>query len=194
MIRKSNLKLVPPDTVILHRPPEEFAFNGDIDPVMFSNVMHERMIELGGIGLSANQVGINYRMFVLGAGDVKMTVFNPELLETSEEKVSLDEGCLTYPGLYLKVSRPASCKVRYKNIKNETVEEVLHGLTARIFLHEYDHMIGCTFRGRVSQMKWDLANKKKYNRIKKTAKRQMQRLFGEIKKDLKDDSVGTASS
>lgn len=186
MIRKSTLKLVTPDTVILHKPPEEFDFNGDIDPVMFSNVMHERMVELGGIGLSANQVGLNQRMFVLGAGDVKMTVFNPEVLEVSDDKVSLDEGCLTYPGLYLKVSRPASCKVRYKNIKNETVEEVLHGLTARIFLHEYDHMIGCTFRGRVSQMKWDLANKRKLNKNRKLAKMQIQKLYQQIREDIKD--------
>lgn len=193
MIRKSTLKLVPPDTVILHRPPEEFDFNGDIDPVMFSNVMHERMIELGGIGLSANQVGLNYRMFVLGAGEVKMTVFNPELIEVSDEKVSLDEGCLSYPGVQLKVSRPASCKVRYKNIKNETVEEVLHGLTARIFLHEYDHMIGCTFRGRVSQMKWDLANKRKVNKNRKLARLQIQKLYQQIREDLKDDNTERVS-
>lgn len=194
MIRKSSLKLVFPDAVVLHKPPEEFNFDGDVDPVMFSNVMHERMIELGGIGLSANQVGLNYRMFVLGAGDVKMTVFNPELLEVSKELVSLDEGCLTYPGLYLKVSRPVSCKVRYKNVKNETVEQELSGLTARIFLHEYDHMIGCTFKGRVSPMKWDLANKKRNNRIKKTARNQMQKLFNAIRKDVSNDSTGTTGN
>lgn len=186
MIRKSSLKLAPNDAVVLHTPPQEFDFNGDIDPEMFSNIMHERMKELGGVGLSANQVGLNIKMFVLGAGDIKMSVFNPELLEVSDEKVSLDEGCLSYPGIYIKVARPVACKVRFKNVKNETVEQVLSGLTARIFLHEYDHMLGVTFRGRVSQMKWDLAHKRKQNKTAKLVRKQTQQLFNKIREDLKN--------
>lgn len=184
MIRKSDLKLVPDSSTVLNSPPTDFDFNGDIDPVMFSKVMHEKMKELGGIGLSANQVGLNIKMFVLGAGDVKMAVFNPEIIEVSNEHVSLDEGCLSFPGVYMKVSRPVSCRVRYKNIKNETVEQELSGLTARIFLHEFDHMAGTTFKNRVSKLKWDMAVKKKANMIKKLAKIHTQKLFKEIKEDL----------
>lgn len=184
MIRKSQLKLVPSDSAILMKPPKEFVFDGEIDPKMLSNIMHERMKELGGVGLSANQVGLDLKMFVLGSGDVKMTVFNPELLDVATMEVSLDEGCLSFPGVYMKVNRPVSCKVRFQNVDNETVEQVLSGLTCRIFLHEYDHMMGTTFKNRVSTLKWGLANKKKQNRNKKLAKKHTQDLFRQIREDI----------
>lgn len=186
IIRKSNLKLVPPSDPILNRPPKEFEFESEDSSLMFANVLYEKMKELGGIGLSANQVGVDARVFVLGAGEIKMFVFNPELVEVSKEEESQDEGCLTFPGIYMKVNRPSSIKVRFKNVKNETVETQLTGLTARIFLHEYDHMIGATFKNRVSKLKWDLAVKKKKNKIKKLAKIHTQKLFNEIKEDIRN--------
>lgn len=186
MIRKSNLKLVPTTDSVLNSVPQEFNFSGDIDPDMLSNVMHDRMKELGGVGLSANQVGLNLRMFVLGAGDVKMSVFNPEIIDTSDEHVSLDEGCLSFPGIYVKVSRPVSCKVRFKNTKNETIEQELSGLTARIFLHEYDHMLGVTFKSKVSQMKWDMASKRKQKRTAKIIKSHVQKRLLQIKEEIKN--------
>lgn len=186
MIKKSDLKLVPDTSQILLSVPKVFDFNGDIDPVMLSNIMHDRMKELGGVGLSANQVGLNFRMFVMGAGEMKMTVINPEILELSKEEVSLDEGCLSFPGIYMKVSRPESCKVRFKNIKNETVEQELFGLTARIFLHEYDHMLGKTFKHRVSQLKWDLAQKKKTKKTQKIVKKHTQAFLNKVREDIKN--------
>lgn len=185
IIRKSNLKLVPSSDSILHKPPKKFDFN-EWDAEMFSNIMHERMKELGGIGLSANQVGADCQMFVLGAGDVKMSVFNPEIVEVSKDVESLDEGCLSFPGVYLKVSRPSSIKVKFQNYKGEWVEQELKGLTARIFLHEYDHMLGLTFKEKVSSMKWDLAQKKKSKKIKKLAKVKTQQLFSMIREDIQN--------
>lgn len=184
IIRKSNLNLVLTSEPILHTSPDPFDFNSDIDPVMLSNVLLEKMKDLGGIGLSANQVGLNMRLFVLGAGDVQMSVFNPEVLETSQEEISLDEGCLSYPGIYMKVTRPQTCKVRYQNNKGEIVVQDLTGLTARIFLHEYDHMLGITFKSKVSTLKWDMATKRKNNRNKKIATKLTQQLFRNIKKDV----------
>lgn len=186
MIKKSELKLIPSTDSVLHTAPKEFDFNGDIDAAMFSNIMHDRMKELGGVGLSANQVGLNLRMFVLGAGDVKMSVFNPEIIETSEEQVSLDEGCLSFPGIYMKVQRPVTCKVKFKNVNNETVEQELSGLTARIFLHEYDHMLGMTFKERVSQLKWDIASKRKIKKTKKIIKKHVQKQLVKIKEEIKN--------
>lgn len=186
MIKKTDLKLVPDNNLTLLSPPKEFDFSGDIDPVMLSNIMHDRMKELGGVGLSANQVGLNIKMFVMGAGDTKMTVINPLIIETSKEEASLDEGCLSFPGIYMKVSRPESCKVRFKNIKNETVEQELFGLTARIFLHEYDHMLGKTFKHRVSQLKWDLAQKKKTKKTQKIVKKHTQAFLNKVREDIKN--------
>lgn len=183
MIRKSQLKLVPADSTILHKPPKEFVFDGELDPKMLSNIMHERMKELGGVGLSANQVGLDLKMFVLGSGDIMMSVFNPELVEVSKEEVSLDEGCLSFPGVYMKVNRPVTCRVKFLNIDGEVVEQTLSGLTCRIFLHEYDHMLGSTFKNRVSALKWGIAVKKKKNKNKKLAKKLTQDLIKQIKED-----------
>jgi peptide deformylase len=184
IIRKSDLTLVPSTSPVLNNPPSPFDFTGDIDPIMLSNIMHDRMKELGGIGLAANQVGLNTTMFVLGSGDVKMSVFNPKILSQSTDEVSLDEGCLSFPGIYMKVIRPVTIDVEYQNEKGELTKKTLSGLTARIFLHEYDHMLGRTFKSRVSSMKWDLAVKKKKNKTSKIAKAKVQQLMGKIKEDL----------
>lgn len=181
MIKKSDLKLVPYNNIVLNKPPKEFDFNGDLDPVMLTNLMHDRMKELGGVGLSANQVGLNIKMFVLGSGEVRMTVFNPELIEVSKEEVTLDEGCLSFPGIYLKVNRPASCKVKYRNEKNELVAQELSGLTARIFLHEYDHMMGTTFKSRVSKLKWDMSVNKVVKKTKKVIRKNVKKILNDIK-------------
>lgn len=186
MIRKSNLKLVPSNNEVLLKPPKEFEFGSDIDAEMLSNVMHDRMKELGGVGLSANQVGLDIKMFVLGAGDVRMSIFNPVIIDMSKEEVSLDEGCLSFPGVYMKVSRPVTCKVKYSNEKNQTIETELSGLTARIFLHEYDHMMGMTFRERVSQLKWDLAQKKMKNKTNKIIKQHVQKRLLKLREEIKN--------
>ena len=187
IIRKTELTLVPINSPVLNLPTSPFNFTGDIDPIMLSNIMHDRMKELGGIGLAANQVGLDVTMFVLGSGDVKMSVFNPTIISQSKEEVSLDEGCLSFPGIYMKVTRPSVIEVEYQDEHNKTIKRTLSGLTARIFLHEYDHMLGRTFKSRVSSMKWDLAVKKKKNRTSKIAKQKVQQLFGQIKKDITEN-------
>lgn len=193
MIKKSELKLVKTDSTILLKPPEPFDFSGDIDSAMLSNIMLDRMEELGGVGLSANQVGLNLRMFVMGKNDVRMSIFNPEIVSVSSEEVSMDEGCLSYPGVYLKVSRPSSVKAKYQNENGEVVERTFEGLTARIFLHEYDHMEGKTFKDRVSKMKWDLAYNRMIKRTKKIVRRGVQKQLIDIAKQIKEENVDNSS-
>ena len=189
MIKKSDLKLVPSSDPILHTQVKKFDFNGDIDAELFSNIMHEKMKEYGGIGLAANQVGVNLKMFVRGVGEVKYSIFNPTILDLEMDTVSMDEGCLSFPGIYMKVSRPKTIHVEYQNVKGEVVQEEFTGLTARIFLHEYDHMMGITFDERVSKMKWDLANNRKQKRNKKIAKSQVQKLIKQIKEDVQKQAL-----
>lgn len=186
MIKKTDLKLVPHNDPVLYKEPDLFDFNGSQNAEMFANIMLDRMTELGGIGLSANQVGVNYKMFVMGINDVQLAVFNPVINSCSEEVVSLDEGCLSFPGVYVKVSRPVSINVTYQNYKGETVNQELSGLTARVFLHEYDHMIGKTFKDRVSKLKWDLANKRVVKRTKKIIKKYTQKQLVSIANQVKD--------
>lgn len=193
MIKKSELHLVKQDSTFLHTPPAPFIFNGEIDAEMLSNIMLDRMKELGGVGLSANQVGVNVKMFVMGHGDTTYAIFNPEIISVSKEEVSLDEGCLSFPGVYVKVMRPVSAVVRFQNIKGEWREETLTGLTARIFLHEYDHMEGKTFKDRVSKLKWDLAYNRMIKRTKKIIRRGVQKQLVNIANQIKDQNGNDSS-
>lgn len=193
MIKKSDLKLVPQDSAYLHTAPAPFIFNGEIDAEMFSRLLTDRMLELGGVGLSANQVGVNCRVFVMGTKEFQTVLFNPTIKVTSAEEVSLDEGCLSFPGIYMKVSRPKSVMVRYQNSKGEYIDDEYHGLTARVFLHEYDHMEGKTFKGKVSKMKWDLAYNRMVKRTKKIIRKGVQSQLLNIQKQIKEQNVDNST-
>lgn len=186
MIKKSDLKLVKHTDPILSTPPLPFEFNGDIDAEMFANIMIERMKELGGVGLSANQVGINRAMFVMGINEVNMAVFNPKIVGKSKEEVSVDEGCLTYPGVYVKVKRPVNIQVEYQNAKGEKEFKMLTGLSARIFQHEFDHMGGLSMKDQVSKLKWDLAYNRMIKRTKKIIRANVQKQLLNISNQVKE--------
>lgn len=189
MIKKSELKLVKQDSNVLLTSPAPFDFSGDIDAEMFANMMLDRMEELGGVGLSANQVGVNARMFVMGKGDAKYAIFNPSIDFLSTEEISMDEGCLSFPGIYMKVSRPKTVVASFQNAKGEKIQEEFHGLTARVFLHEYDHMEGKTFKDKVSKLKWDLAFNRMVKRTKKIIRKGVQKQLINIANQIKEDNV-----
>ena len=104
-----------------------------------------------GIGLSANQIGIGARVFTMYA-DVKkkdiIVCFNPKIVTVSEEQVLMEEGCLSYPDLFLDISRPESVVVKYEDENKKLHKVKLDGLAARVFQHEYDHMEGIDFTQR----------------------------------------------
>lgn len=105
--------------------------------------------EANGLGLAAPQVGVCRRIFIadLSALDLaeSMRVFiNPEILETSGEVV-LEEGCLSFPGIYQKISRPEKVKIRATDQEGNLFEMEASGLMARAILHEYDHLDGKLF-------------------------------------------------
>ena len=132
--------------------------------------LFETMEHYKGIGLSGNQVGIMERVFSMYsdfAKREKIICFNPKIITLSEETVLMDEGCLSYPGLWLKVRRAEGIEVTYENVKGELQEKAMFGLEARVFQHEYDHMEGTNFTKRVSKLKLDLAKK----RLKKVRKK-----------------------
>ena len=104
-----------------------------------------------GIGLSANQIGIWERAFVM-ISDMEnqetITCFNPKILKESKDQTVMEEGCLSYPDLYLKISRPSSVVVKYEDEGKKIHKIKLDGMIARIFQHEYDHMEGIDFTQR----------------------------------------------
>ena len=155
------------------------------DRAELSKKMYNSMVKYGGIGLSANQVGLPFRMFVMGGhpqienGKVR-NCFNPLIKDLSPETVLMKEGCLSFPFLFLSISRPKWVNVQYTDENGETVEEYLHGMSARIFQHENEHMNGYIFTDLVSKMKLDRGKKAQAKLIKQTIRRQQQRLRDEV--------------
>lgn len=113
-----------------------------------------------GVGLASNQVNIDRRYFVMEIDDIIKKCINPEIIEILSDKVELDEGCLSVPGIYKKVARADKIKVRYLNEYGETVEEVMEGLWAKAFQHETDHINGMLYIDRLSPTNKALIRKK----------------------------------
>ena len=140
-------------------------------------IMYDTMAKYGGLGLSCNQVGLPYRMFVMGGhpsieeGKVRY-VFNPLVNDVSEESIVYKEGCLSFPFLFLSIKRPKWVSVRYTDENNEEVEETLHSMSGRIFQHENEHMNGYLFTDLVSKFKLDRAKKAQMKLIKETIRKQ----------------------
>ena len=161
--------LVPENSAILKTKMERFNFsNPSIDPSELARNLTETMLQYNGVGLSANQCGLPYRVFVVKSNPV-IACFNPIIVATGEKQVFLDEGCLSYPGFFVKIKRPQSIKMRFTMPNGETVTNVYSGITARIFQHELDHLEGFNFKARATQYHRDKANKdyKLYLRRKK---------------------------
>ena len=175
--KKKVLKMIPPSDPRLLMQIAPFVDDnlkeaGFKDRVELSKVMYDTMAKYGGIGLSANQVGLPFRMFIMGGhpqidnGRVS-SVFNPLINDVSEETVNMKEGCLSFPFLFLSINRPKWCSVKYTNEKGEDVEETLHGMNARIFMHENEHMNGYVFTDLVSKFKLKRAEEARKKMIKR---------------------------
>ena len=134
---------------LLHERIDKCSYN--LDRSKLSYILHENMYHYNGIGLSANQIGIWERAFVM-ISDMEnqetITCFNPKILKESKDQTIMEEGCLSYPDLYLKISRPSSVVVKYENEGKKIHKIKLNGMVARIFQHEYDHMEGIDFTQR----------------------------------------------
>lgn len=153
----------------LHTVSTEFQF--DEIPMRYddlekfeSDIIH-LMIHSKGMGLAANQLGITKRFFAIGheSFDVfkkPVIIYNPVLVNADEEQELGQEGCLSFPGIWVQISRPKTVTVKYQNNKGEFLLSKLKGMEARCFQHELDHLDGITFNKRVSKLKWDMAQKK----------------------------------
>lgn len=109
------------------------------------NQMKKILLENGGVGLSAPQVGINQTYFIMNTEFVEnniVTVINPKIDYLSHLKEKLEESCLSFSDKIVSVNRSTTIHVRYYNEKWEEQSMYLSGIKARIFQHEYDHLIG----------------------------------------------------
>ena len=142
-------KLIPSNDKLLHEKILKCSYN--LDRGKLSYTLTENMFHHNGVGLSANQIGIKERAFVM-ISDMELqdtlTCFNPKIVKESKEMVTMEEGCLSYPELFLDIARPETIVVKYEDEGKELHKIKLTGFIARIFQHEYDHMEGIDFTQR----------------------------------------------
>jgi len=157
-----EMKYVPEDSEILLTECKDFDFtNPPHDPKELAQALHDTMVKSDGLGLSANQVGIPYKVFVMRTGDEPFAMFNPKIVDMSNKEISMKEGCLSFPLLYLNVKRPDAVRIRFQNEHGETNTERFIGMTARIALHEFDHMLGKVYTQKASQFETQRALRKR---------------------------------
>ena len=157
-----NLELVPESATVLHEECLQFDFaNPPYDPKELAQALHDKMVSQDGLGLSANQVGFPYRVFVMRTGDEPFAIFNPKVVDVSDKEIPMKEGCLSYPLLFLSVKRPDSVRIRFQNEEGETRTEKFIGMTARIAQHEFDHMLGKVYTQKASAFETQRAMRKR---------------------------------
>lgn len=158
------MKLIKHPNPVLKQPATSWLFENEED---FKEAEHteQEMITLmklsNGIGLAAQQVGLLKRLFVMRTQDGReFGVFNPIVLEVNNEKELGEEGCLSFPDLWLKVERSKSLIAKYLDNTGQERIIQLEGLDARCFLHELDHLDGICFTDGLSPLKLAMAIKK----------------------------------
>ena len=129
----------------------------------FSNIgtivddMFDSMYEAEGIGLAANQVGINLNIFIIDIShteesDDSYVFVNSSIIESSSNKSSSSEGCLSLPNISLDINRPEKIKLKYQTIDGKWCEDDFSGLLGRAIQHENDHVNGVMIIDRVSEI------------------------------------------
>ena len=161
------MQLIKDPDDFLKKKVDAFNFEKD-DAPKIANEMIQDMIRFNGVGLAANQVGYNGRIFVMKPQTGKpFAVINPTIERVSATTKLDVEGCLSFPNLFLYVQRPDKVDVNYLDIDGKNVKMLLQDFEARIFLHEFDHLEGITFDTRVSKFKLQLAREKQRKLEKK---------------------------
>ena len=164
------MKLVEETHPILRQKCDPFDFENPImDPYELSDELQKIRTEGGGIGLAAPQVSLNTQVLVIGMGnfetegteDYNQVFFNPTILSSGVEQVYMLEGCLSYPGLFVKIKRPKGITMEWETEEGTRCQEVFDGMTSRILQHEVDHLNGITFHQRAGRYHLDKAKKDK---------------------------------
>ena len=141
--------LVKSDDKILHQRVKSCGAN--LDRHFLAKTLIENMLHYNGVGLSANQIGINERVFAmirdLEYNDI-IVCFNPRIIKRYDDDVWCEEGCLSFPDEIINIQRPNRIVVKYEDEDKKDHKIKLSGMAARIFLHEFDHLEGIVFTQR----------------------------------------------
>jgi len=162
-----EIKLLKEDDPLLREVCEPWDFTVDGDPTELVKSMTRIMFENNGIGLAAPQVGVSKRLFIMGNQDRLFVCINPEIIEGSGQVMD-QEGCLSFPDLWLHVKRYEVIKGKYYNANGEEVIKDFPGLIGRVFQHELDHLDGVCFDTKTAKLSLELAKnrRKKKNKSK----------------------------
>lgn len=154
------LKLVKSDDPILRQKCVEYDFSDNIlDPIEFAKDLVKKLYEMNGIGLAAPQVGHAIRVFAIRGSPENFVCFNPKIVNKSEQASYIVEGCLTFPGLAVKIKRSDEIRIRFTTPNGDTRTETFRGLTAHAIQHEIDHLDGVLFFNRATRYHRDQAFK-----------------------------------
>ena len=143
------LQLTPNTHPILHERVKPCS--KDLDRSEMSRILKENMMHYEGIGLSANQIGISERVFIMMLNmetEETITCFNPRIIKRYDDNVWCEEGCLSFPDEIINVERPDRIVVKYEDEDGKEHKIKLSGMAARVFLHEFDHLEGIVFTQR----------------------------------------------
>lgn len=188
-------QLVEEASKVLRHPPEIFDFeNPPEDPKEIEKNMAEAMDKFGGLGLSANQVGLPYRMFVMRTQDGTQAFFNPELTKVSQETDLLKEGCLSFPDIYLMIKRSKVVEMKYQDADGEEHITTLDGIGSRCVQHEIDHLNGILFLQRASTLKLERALKARPKERKKRIEYERQQAFARALYEAQQEKEKNESS
>jgi peptide deformylase len=155
------MKLVLDPDPILKQKAENWDFVNHVNASVIEREMLETMNASNGIGLAGNQVGLLRRVFVMKLSDGReIGCFNPWIMFGDNNKIEDNEGCLSFPNLWLKVQRHDKITASYLDNAGKQCIIELEGIDARCFQHELDHLDGVTFTEHVSNLKLQLARKK----------------------------------
>ena len=146
-----------------------------VDDAIISTLdqMSECMYQNNGIGLAAPQVGILKRLVVIDCSDNKdikkpLKLINPEIIKLSKNISEFEEGCLSLPSQYARVTRPSEITLKYKNTKGVICESEFSGLEATCIQHEIDHLNGILFIDHISKLKRDIIWRKVLKEARQT--------------------------
>ena len=135
--------LVLEDDPILRKRCQPFDFdNPQEDPIKLTEELLNAMEKYEGMGLSACQIGVDLKVFVMRFNGDAIACFNPRITYYSEETTYMREGCLSYPGLYFPVTRSQGINAAYSGKEGDEMSGSFIDISAKIFQHEYDHMLG----------------------------------------------------
>jgi peptide deformylase len=183
-------ELVEEASKVLRNPTDKFNFDEpQCDPKELVEGMRDAMLKHGGLGLSANQVGVDVSVFVMRTQDEGIVgFFNPVITQISQETEMMKEGCLSFPDIYIMLKRPKTIVFDYQTEEGETRSLKLEGMGARCVQHEIDHLNGIIFLQRASQLKIERALKSRPKERAKRLQYEQRRAIAEEIQRLQSDS------